>query len=142
MSQINRKILAIARCDTQYRSEKMAPFGLKSCHTSYLMRICANPGISQDRLAQLIFINKSNVARQVAFLEEEGYIRREPSQLDRRVVELYPTDKALELLPQVQQILTDWERCITEDVTEEEIQTVTRVLAKMKDKAAAWMEGR
>ena len=142
MSQINRKILAIARCDTQYRSEKMAPFGLKSCHPSYLMHICANPGISQDRLAQLVFINKSNVARQVAFLEEEGYLRRESSQSDRRVVELYPTDKALELLPQVQQILTDWERCITEDVTEEEIQTVTRVLAKMKDKAAAWMEGR
>ena len=142
MSQINRKILAIARCDTQYRSEKMAPFGLKSCHTSYLMHICANPGISQDRLAQLVFINKSNVARQVAFLEEEGYLRRESSQSDRRVVELYPTDKALELLPQVQQILTDWERYITKDVTEEEIQTVTRVLAKMKDKAAAWMEGR
>ena len=142
MSQINRKILAIARCDTQYRSEKMAPFGLKSCHPSSLMHICANPGISQDRLAQLVFINKSNVARQVAFLEEEGYLRRESSQSDRRVVELYPTDKALELLPQVQQILTDWERCITEDVTEEEIQTVTRVLAKMKDKAAAWMEGR
>ena len=142
MSQINRKILAIARCNTQYRSEKMAPFGLKACHTSYLMQICANPGISQDRLAQLIFINKSNVARQAAFLEEEGYIRREPSQADRRVMELYPTDKALELLPQVREILMDWEQYITEDVTPEEVEILTRVLAKMKDKAALWMEGR
>ena len=142
MSQINRKILAIARCDTQYRTEKMAPFGLKSCHTSYLMRICANPGITQDRLAQLIFINKSNVARQVAFLEEEGYIRREPSQADRRAMELYPTEKALALLPQIETILSDWEHYITQDVTEEEVETVTRVLAKMKDKAAQWMNGR
>ena len=142
MSQINRKILAIARCNTQYRSEKMAPFGLKACHTSYLVQICANPGISQDRLAQLIFINKSNVARQAAFLEEEGYIRREPSQADRRVIELYPTDKALELLPQVREILMDWEQYITEDVTPEEVEILTRVLAKMKDKAALWMEGR
>ena len=142
MSQINRKILAIARCNTQYRSEKMAPFGLKACHTSYLMHICANPGVSQDRLAQLIFINKSNVARQAAFLEEEGYIRREPSQADRRVMELYPTDKALELLPQVREILMDWEQYITEDVTPEEVEILTRVLAKMKDKAALWMEGR
>ena len=142
MSQINRKILAIARCNTQYRSEKMAPFGLKACHTSYLMQICANPGISQDRLAQLILINKSNVARQATFLEEEGYIRREPSQADRRVMELYPTDKALELLPQVREILMDWEQYITEDVTPEEVEILTRVLAKMKDKAALWMEGR
>lgn len=142
MSQINRKILAIARCDTQYRTEKMAPFGLKSCHTSYLMQICANPGITQDRLAQLIFINKSNVARQAAFLEEEGYIRREPSQADRRAMELYPTEKALALLPQVKTILTDWERCITEGVTQEEMEIVTRVLSRMKDKAAQWMSDR
>ena len=142
MSQINRKILAIARCDTQYRTEKMAPVGLKSCHTSYLMQICANPGITQDRLAQLIFINKSNVARQAAFLEEEGYIRREPSQADRRAMELYPTEKALALLPQVKTILTDWERCITEGVTQEEMEIVTRVLSRMKDKAAQWMSDR
>lgn len=142
MSQINRKILAIARCDTQYRTEKMAPFGLKSCHTSYLMQICANPGITQDRLAQLIFINKSNVARQAAFLEEEGYIRREPSQADRRAMELYPTEKALALLPQIKTILTDWERCITEGVTQEEMEIVTRVLSRMKDKAAEWMSDR
>ena len=142
MSQINRKILAIARCDTQYRTEKMAPFGLKSCHTSYLIQICANPGITQDRLAQLIFINKSNVARQAAFLEEEGYIRREPSQADRRAMELYPTEKALALLPQIKTILTDWERCITEGVTQEEMEIVTRVLSRMKDKAAEWMSDR
>lgn len=142
MPMINWKILAIARCNTQYRSEKMADFGLKACHTSYLMQICANPGISQDRLAQQIFINKSNVARQAAFLEEEGYIRRQPSQADRRVVELYPTDKALALLPQIRELLTDWERYITEDVTQEEVETVTRVLAKIADKAAAWMGDR
>lgn len=142
MSQLNRQMLAIARCNTQYRSEKMAPYGLKACHTSYLMNICANPGISQDQLAQRILINKSNVARQVAVLEEEGYLRREPSSQDRRVMELYPTEKALALLPQVKQILIDWEQYITEDVTAEEVETVTRVLAKMKDKAALWMEGR
>ena len=142
MSQINRKILAIARCDTQYRSEKMASFGLKSCHTSYLMNICANPGISQDQLAQQILINKSNVARQAAFLEEEGYIRRESSPADRRVMELYPTQKAMDILPQIKQILVDWEQYITEDITEEEVEIITRVLAKMKDKAAAWMGDR
>ena len=94
MSQINRNILSIARCDVQYRSEQVAPLGLKSCHTSYLMEICRNPGISQDKLAQAIFINKSNIARQVAVLEEDGFIRRVPSQADRRVMELYPTEKA------------------------------------------------
>ena len=83
MSQINRKILAIARCNTQYRSEKMAPFGLKACHTSYLLKITSSPGISQDKLAQALFFNKSSVARQAAVLEESGFIIRKPSTSDK-----------------------------------------------------------
>ena len=140
MSQINRKILAIARCNTQYRSEKMAPFGLKACHTSYLMHICANPGISQDRLAQLIFINKSNVARQAAILEEEGFIARKPSQADKRVMELYPTEKTLTLMPEITDILNKWEDFLLADLSDTEVAQVHSVLQRMRDKASGWME--
>ena len=63
MSQIVRDMTEIARCGVQYRSDKLAPLGLKSCHASYLTEICENPGISQDKLARRICINKSNVAR-------------------------------------------------------------------------------
>ena len=111
MTQIIRDMLEISRCGVQYRSDKLAPLGLKSIHASYLTEICANPGISQDKLARIICINKSNVARQVAVLEEDGFVRREPSAADKRVMELYPTDKALALLPQIQQILSCWEEC-------------------------------
>ena len=72
MTQIIRDMLEISRCGVQYRSDNLAQFGLKSIHASYLTEICANPGISQDRLARIICINKSNVARQVAVLEEDG----------------------------------------------------------------------
>ena len=50
MSQIIRDITEIARCGAQYRPEVLAPLGLKSCHASYLLAICANPGISQINL--------------------------------------------------------------------------------------------
>ena len=36
MSQIIRAITEIARCTTQYRTEALAPMGLKACHASYL----------------------------------------------------------------------------------------------------------
>lgn len=140
MSELNYTILAIGRCSTQYRSEKMAAYGLKACHTSYLLNICSQPGISQDKLAQRIYFNKSNVARQCSILEEQGYITRRPSPTDKRVLELYPTDKALALLPRINAILQEWDSRLTEDLTPEEIDTVTRVLLKMKDKAADWME--
>ena len=142
MTQIIRDMLEISRCGVQYRSDNLAQFGLKSLHASYLTEIAANPGISQDRLAKIICINKSNVARQVAVLEEDGFVRRVPSAADKRVMELYPTEKTLEILPQINDMLMRWENCITQDLTEEEKELLTALLAKMSGRAARYMEDR
>ena len=142
MTQIIRDMLEISRCGVQYRSDNLAQYGLKSIHASYLTEICANPGISQDRLARLICINKSNVARQVAVLEEDGFVRRIPSEADKRVMELYPTEKTLEILPKINDILMCWEQCITHDLTEEEKKLITTLLSKMSRRASRYMEDR
>ena len=140
MSHLERDITEIARCGTQYRTEKLAAMGLKACHASYLREICGCPGISQDRLARRICINKSNVARQAAMLEEDGFIIRKSSPGDKRVLELYPTQKALDLLPQIQRFQDCWEGYLTGDLTEEETALITAILQRMKDKASRWME--
>lgn len=142
MSQIIRDITELTRCGSQYRLDQLSPMGLKACHASYLTEICDCPGISQDGLARRICINKSNVARQAVVLEEEGFITRTPSPADKRVMELYPTQKALDLLPQIQSILTCWEECITRDLSEEEKDQISVLLARMKIRAAAYMEDR
>ena len=140
MSQIIRDITEIARCGSQYRTEALAPMGLKACHASYLTEICAHPGISQDKLAARICINKSNVARQAAALEEDGFITRIPSPTDKRIMQLYPTQKTLDLLPSITPILGCWEACLTADISEEEKALLERLLSRMKDKASHWME--
>ena len=142
MTQIIRDMLEISRCGVQYRSNNLAQFGLKSIHASYLTEIAANPGISQDRLAKIICINKSNVARQVAVLEEDGFVRRVPSAADKRVMELYPTEKTLEILPQINDMLMRWENCITQDLTEEEKELLSALMRKMSSRAAGYMEDR
>ena len=142
MSQIIRDITEITRVGAQYRTDSLAPHGLKACHASYLSEICDCPGISQDKLAARICINKSNVARQAAILEEEGFITRSPSPQDKRCMELYPTEKTLTLLPTIRQILDQWEEYLTEDLTEEEKDLITALLLRMRDKASAWMEGK
>ena len=142
MTQIIRDMLEISRCGVQYRSDNLTQFGLKSIHASYLTEIASNPGISQDRLAKIICINKSNVARQVAVLEEDGFVRRVPSAADKRVMELYPTEKTLEILPQINDMLMRWENCITQDLTEDEKELVSALLRKMSSRAAGYMEDR
>lgn len=140
MAQLTRDIIEIARCGTQYRADHLAPMGLKSCHASYLAEICAQPGISQDQLARRICINKSNIARQVAVLEEDGFVRRCSCENDKRVMRLYPTQKTLDLMPQIGEILGSWSRYLTQDLSGEEKAQLDALLGKMKVRAAAYLE--
>ena len=140
MSQLVKDITEITRCGAQYRTDSLAAMGLKGCHASYLEEICADPGISQDTLAKRICINKSNVARQVAILEEEGFIIRTPSPTDKRIMQLFPTQKTLDLLPRISRILTGAEAFLTSDLTPEEKAQLADIVARMKDKASNWLE--
>lgn len=142
MAKLIRDITEITRCGAQYRGEGLARMGLKGCHASYLLEICAEPGISQEALARRICINKSNVARQAAVLEEGGFVTRSPSETDKRVMRLYPTGKTLDLLPEIRKVLSDWSRYITQDLTDGEREQLASILAKMKERATAWMEAR
>ncbi len=140
MSQIIRDITEITRCGVQYRTEALAPLGLKACHASYLTEICAEPGISQDQLASRICINKSNVARQAAILEEGGFITRQPGAQDKRIMGLYPTEKTLALMEELNGILDRWEEYLTQDLSGQEKQLLEGLMVRMKGRASQWLE--
>lgn len=140
MPYIVKTMNEIVRCGMQYRNEQLAPFGLKSSHASYLLEICRSPGISQDTLAKRICFNKSNIARQIAVLEEGGFVRRKPGAEDKRVMELYPTEKTLELMPQIRQVLRSWRSYLMEGLSEEEIAVLDKALTSMRSRAGDWME--
>lgn len=140
MLDIVRSITEITRCGVQYRTEQLAPLGLKACHGSYLTEVCAQPGISQEQLARRICINKSNVARQVVILEEGGFLQRMPCGDDKRVMRLYPTEKTLQLLPQLNRIMQSWQELLLAELSGGEQNTMEALLDKMRIRASAWME--
>ena len=135
MSQIIRDITEITRCGVQYRTDKLSPFGLKACHASYLSEICAHPGISQDKLARLICLNKSNVTRHLSQLEKNGYVERRPSETDKRETLVYPTQKMCDVFPEVRRITDEWNRMLSADISEEELEVFHRVLDKMIERS-------
>lgn len=142
MPALMHHIADIARCAAQFRQEELAPLGLKSCHASYLTAVCDCPGITQDQLARRIFINKSNVARQLAVLEEGGFVDRRPSPDDRRAIQVFPTQKARQCLPRIGEIFRVWEDFVSQDLTKEEYDCLVIMLAKMKARSGDWMERR
>lgn len=135
MPSISHYIMMISRCSNQFRSERLRDTGLCGQHCAYILRVCREPGTTQDAIAREICVNKSNVTRQLAALEQNGFVERRPCEADSRAMEVYPTEKALAVLPEVRAVLREWNECITADFTEEEKTQFLDLLARAADRA-------
>ena len=141
MHPFMRQISITHRCAKLYRDDKLADAGLAGVHTPYLMALYKSPGISQEALARQLCVNKSSVTRHLATLENAGFVRREPSEEDRRVLLVYPTEQALALRERIRQIIHDWSVYLTEDLTEEERAQLSALMGKIALRAEAYVKG-
>ena len=132
----------ITRCQNQNRREFMEQFELEGLHAKYIDALCEKPGISQEALSRRLYVNKSTVARQLLTLEKDGWVRREQDGSDRRILRVFPTQKALQIHPQIQRMEREWDAFITAGLTEQERQTARLLLRKMKRQADVFMEKR
>ena len=136
MPSFMRYINIISRCAAIWRSDKLEGTELGEQHHSYIFVVCRRPGISQDAIARRLFLNKSNVTRSLAYLEEHGFVTRERDPEDRRQTLVYPTEKALDVLPQVREMIRGWNSYITEGFTEEEMEMYVAMTERIAARAA------
>ena len=140
MEEISQILREIQRCNRVYRENQLEPLGLTTRHGWFLREVGQNPGISQEQLSQKLCLNKSNVARQSAAMEEEGYILRKPCGKDKRVLRLYLTEKAQALLPEIQRITDRWDQLLTRELTESEAQILNILLPRLLTNAQTAVE--
>lgn len=140
MATFLKNINMVSRSATQFCDEQLSnQSDLKGYHAKYLLSVCSNPGVSQDALARILFVNKSNVARQLTVLEESGYIERRQGE-DRRVSLVYPTEKAYRIVSVIKQINAKWREVITEGFTESEKETLLHLTERLYQNAVKHME--
>lgn len=135
MESLMKYLGKINRCASLYRGARLEGTGLGSCQLLYILKICQNPGISQEKLAGLLMINKSNVTRQMAALEQSGFIRRVPRETDRRVMEVFPTEKAERVYPRVREVFQEWNRRLMEGLSDEEQENLISMLDRIQEQA-------
>lgn len=141
MHPFMRQISVTYRCAMRYRERELDDTGLAGCQTPYLMALYRHEGLTQEELARYLNVNKSSVARQLASLEEKGYIRREPDPQDRRSLLVYPTEKANALQDRMRHVLRDWSAYLTDDFTDEERETLSRLMGRVAERAEAYVKG-
>lgn len=142
MSQITRQLSILARCQLMYRANRLRESGLLPPHYNYVIPICRNPGLSQEQLARRVYFDKYNVTRHLNKLEEHGYVERRPSDNDKRVMLVYPTQKMLELLPQVRQCIDEWDTLLFDSLSEEELEQFNATLLKITRRAQEYVNSK
>ena len=128
-------INTIARCAALYRDGRLESIGITGWQAPYLPQICASPGITQDQLASRLHVNRSNVTRQLAMLEEKGFVRRERSDSDRRAIEVYPTQRAHDVLPLIEQAFAQWREKLFSGLGAEERELLEDLLERLARRA-------
>ncbi len=142
MPSIIKNLNAISRGTTLFRDERLSGCGLTGYQVKYVFAVAGAEGVSQDELARSLFINKSNVARQMSVLEEAGFIRREQSSGDKRVYEVFLTERARALVPLLRAANAEWEDIICAGLSAEEKSALASALAKLVENVRAYEEER
>ena len=130
MPTLNRRLNVIVRCAALYREKALAGTGVGPYENAYLFYICRNPGASQEKLARELYVNKSSVTRHLSHLESEGFLTRVPDENDRRSLLVYPTEKALAILPRLRAVSKEWESLLTAGLSEAESGMFINILDK------------
>ena len=141
MHPFMRQISITYRCAMRFRENELADTGLAGCQTPYLTALCRRPGITLEELARELNVNKSSVARQLAALEEKGYVRREADPTDRRSLLVYPSDLTLGVMNRIFGCYGQWNEYLTQDLTEEERAELSRLMARIAQRATAYVKG-
>ena len=99
--QFLREVGAVARCVQSLSDVNFKKLALQRGQFVFLTRICESPGLHLLELSQLLKVDKATATKAVQKLEAEGYVRKEQNQTDKRMVHLFPTERAQEVYPEL-----------------------------------------
>jgi len=135
MSKFMKMLNNISRSQAIYRHSRVSADDLQGGHYAFVLAVCRQPGRSQEELARELCVNKSTVARNLNYLEEKGYILRQPFKNDKRQFSVLPTEKMLAVLPEVRAASAEWMTLLSEGIEQDELDIFNSVLSRMQARA-------
>lgn len=120
---------------------ELAPYGIGWGQQFLLLRIHENEGSSILELAKRGFLDQSTTTRALQKLEQLGYIRYEVNPGDRRIRQVYTTEKAKPVIEAALMALQEWERILIQNMAPEEACLTRRLMERMARNAFETLHG-
>lgn len=129
MKQILREVGMITRCFESIANIEFKEYNLSKNQYIYLVRICENPGIIQERIADLIKVDRSTASRAIEKLKQAGFIKKVVTEENKKNVCLYATEKGLEIFKMLQKEEAYSDDTALKGISEEERQILLTLLS-------------
>lgn len=132
MKEILREIGMIARALDSISNIEFKEYDLTKGQYLYIVRICENPGIIQEKLAELIKVDRTTAARAIKQLEMKGFIDKKDDQYNKKIKKLFPTEKGKNVYPYIKRE-NDYSNTVAlEGFSEREAETIFNLLERVR----------
>jgi DNA-binding MarR family transcriptional regulator len=140
-SSLGYQINHLARLLEAALRMRIAPHGVAPGQFAQLLALYEQDGVSQSELCRVVQIDQSTMALTLRRMERDGLVSRQPSQQDRRQMEIWLTDRARDLEATLVASAHETNALATAGVSEADLATTKRVIARMVDNMAAHAQG-
>jgi len=133
MKNLSKHISMLYRHTQIYYSNHLSNLGIGSGQFMYILCICEHEGLSQDELSHELSMNKSTVAKILRQLEKTNFITRMVNERDKRIFNIYPTEKAKGIYQHIITVQSSWYELLLANLSEIESDAFEKLLEKVTE---------
>lgn len=129
---VGKLLYMIGKGYALYLNHHISEFGINTTQLHLIFEISQQSDVNQEKIATSCNINKGAVARSIKKLEDNGIVKREIDENNRRQNKLSLTKKGEEILAKSTEILQKWESEVILDkgyVEKELLQKILKEIA-------------
>ena len=119
---------------------RLQPLGLSRAQWSVLAILSNREGLSQSQISDELEIEKPTTGRLIDQVERSGWIERRPIPGDRRLWGIHLTDRARQLIAEVESIVLNTRAEMLRGLSAEQQQTLSEMLQAVKSNLSVALE--
>ncbi|MGX2958263.1 MarR family winged helix-turn-helix transcriptional regulator [Peribacillus sp. JNUCC 23] len=132
MKEILREIGMISRALDSISNIEFKEYDLTKGQYLYLVRIFENPGIIQEKLAEMIKVDRTTASRAIKKLEINGFIEKKDDEHNKKIKKLFPTEKGKNVYSFINKE-NDYSNTVAlEGLSEKEAETIFNLLQRVR----------
>ena len=96
-------------------TQRIKQFDISPEQWSLVFRTVESKGLTQKELSDSTYKDQANITRSIDRLEKKSLLKRVPNHNDRRIINIFPTEDAINLVDTIIPISSEFNSFLTKD---------------------------